>query len=124
MANLGEYKDSIQGGIRPILITSNNVSNQKSNFVNCIPLTSKYKCLPNHAYLTKNNENGLLVGSIALAEQERPLSKDDIIKYIGHLSDKQLKDVAKAYVIQRPFLAMAIEDDSFMNSKLFEHVCA
>ena len=59
---------SLQSGIRPVLIISNNKANEFSPVITIIPITSRLgkKKLPTHVYMT---QCGLSRPSIALAEQ-------------------------------------------------------
>lgn len=63
---------SIQGGLRPVVVISNNQANKFSPVVTVVPLSTKIKKkrnLPTHVFVPVNESNGLGVHSIALGEQ-------------------------------------------------------
>lgn len=80
----GEAGSSMQAGRRPVLIISNNKSNQFSKIINIIPITSKMSKakLPTHVLI---EECGLSKPNIALAEQITSINKDRLEKKIGSI---------------------------------------
>lgn len=89
MVDFGEAKGSIQSGLRPALIVSNNKANHFSPVVICVPLTSKIgkKPLPTHALIQPCQEdNNLIKTSVALCEQIITVTKDSIRCITGKLS--------------------------------------
>ena len=94
-ADLGGNSFSEQSGIRPILIVSNDMGNKYSPTVIIAPLTSKIKRtdLPVHIKLTKDNENGLELNSVALLEQIRVLDKKRLYFKIGSICKQDLEKV-------------------------------
>ncbi len=110
IADLGEYDGHKQGGVRPIIITSNNVYNLSSPTLNYIALTSQKKTSPVHVYLKKNEINGLNCDSVAIVEQEGTINKYSLRDRIGRLDEAELTMIAKAYVIQHPFLQLIMDD--------------
>jgi len=78
MANLGNFIDSVQGGIRPILIAQNNIGNEHATITWAIPLSSKLgKNMPMHIRIGK--ECGLERESEILIEQMRVITKRDLL---------------------------------------------
>ena len=101
--DLGETKEktSIQAGIRPAIIISNNKCNKFSPILLVAPLTSKIKRtdLPIHIELTKDIENGLELNSIALLEQIRAIDREKIFTKIGSICGKDLENINKGLEI-------------------------
>lgn len=98
-ADLGKQKGSIQEGVRPVLIISNNINNKFSPTVNILPITSK----------TKNNipvhvEVGITEGlphlSTVLIEQATTINKDQLIEYLGQCDARKMYEIEKAILIQ------------------------
>lgn len=83
LADLGATVGSEQGGIRPVLVTQNDVGNKHSPTLIVAPITSKQKkCLPTHIKI--GTECGLETPSIALFEQTRAIDKSRIKRQLGH----------------------------------------
>jgi mRNA interferase MazF len=85
---------------RPVVIVSNDVSNQFSGTVAVLPITSKNlkKIYPFEAMLPKGSGN-LPKNSKVKADQIRTLDKHRIIKRIGRLSDEDMIAVDSALKI-------------------------
>lgn len=99
-ANLGETKGSIQGKIRPFLVTSNWRCNKNSPVITGVALTSQLhkKTIPTHAVIS--TACGVSSESIALCEQVMPLNKSDLISKIGYCTKEEMIEVEKAIQIQ------------------------
>lgn len=101
--NLGDTqeKSSVQIGIRPALIISNDKCNEYSPILLVAPLTSKIKRtdLPTHIKLTKDKENGLDFNSVVLLEQIRAIDRTKILSKIGSICECDLKNVNKGLEI-------------------------
>ena len=83
---------------RPVIIITNDRANQYSPLVNVIPLTSKdKKGLPVHVNVYK--ECGIIEDSIALVEQERPINKESLIRKVGDIDFKTMKNIELAILI-------------------------
>lgn len=99
----GEFPDndgSIQSGYRPGIVIQNNIGNKYSPTLIALPLTSKIKNLDQatHILIESNNENGLKVNSMLLAEQIATIDKKKV-KKIGVISDRKLqKDIFKCFI--------------------------
>lgn len=101
-ANLGDVNStSVQNGIRPVLVISNDKGNKYSPTVIVAPLTSKIKRadLPIHTILTKDDDNGLELNSVVLLEQLRTLDKTQILYKIGKICKEDLHNVDNALKI-------------------------
>ena len=99
----GEFPEndgSLQSGSRPAIVIQNNIGNKFSPTLIVIPLTSKIKNLGQVTYLLikHNQENGLKVDSVLLAEQISTVNKNKV-KKIGHISDRNLqKDIFRCFI--------------------------
>ena len=71
-ADLGMFPTtSVQGGVRPVIVVSNNKANTYSSVITVVPLTSriyKKRYLPTHVFISKYDMTGIRKGSLALAE--------------------------------------------------------
>ena len=106
LANLGEVTSkngSLQGGIRPIVLVSNDLNNFHSSMISIVPLTtSKYKKkLPTHVEINTSNSK-IEKDSVALGEQIMVIPKNYIIKDtpLFTLSEDLLKKIDIAMMIQ------------------------
>lgn len=85
---------SLQTGLRPVIVVSNDTGNYFSSVVTVVPLTSKKKKeLPTHTTLHPNVINGLNKISIALAEQITTIPQDYLVRKIGCLNNKEINNV-------------------------------
>ena len=94
MADLPCTGTSIQTGLRPCVVISNNKANMYSPNVIVVPLTSKNKKpLPTHYTMQPTRLNGLKVASTALAEQIITLSKTMIKKVVGKVDEEHIDNI-------------------------------
>ena len=87
MADLGKATEgSLQSGIRPVLIVSNNKANQYSPIITVVPFTSRLSKhhLPTHVYMKKC---GLKRPSIAMAEQVTSINKEKLLNQLGTIKN-------------------------------------
>lgn len=92
---------SEQGGIRPVIVISNNTGNIYSPGVIVFPITSEIKklYLPTHCLIHRSEENGLKVDSMVLAEQIRIIDKSRLMKKLGHLDNiKEQGEIINSYM--------------------------
>ena len=77
-ADLGvQYHGSMQGGMRPVVVVSNNRANTHSTVITVVPLSTriyKKQSLPTHVFISACKAEGLEHHSIALCEQVTALS--------------------------------------------------
>lgn len=85
-----EGKGSVQCGLRPIIVVSNDIGNKLGNTVTIIPLTSRInkKPLPFHIYITKGT---LKMDSLALCEQIQTIAKEELGKFIGTIESNIIR---------------------------------
>lgn len=91
---------SEQVGWRPGLVFQNNVGNSFSPNIIALPLTSSIKKVgqPTHV-LVKASDNGLKKDSMVLCENPQRMSKENVGRYIGRLTDSTMREVAAANLL-------------------------
>ena len=93
MADLDPVIGSEQGGIRPVVIVSNDMNNRNSTTFTGVPVTSRpKKCMPTHIRL--RGIPGLPKDSIALTEQPKTLDEKRLGAYMGHAKERTMKKVS------------------------------
>ena len=94
-ADLGMFPTtSVQGGVRPVIVVSNNKANTYSSVITVVPLTSriyKKRYLPTHVFISKYDMTGIRKGSLALAEQVMSISTKCIIEKCGKSEQVELR---------------------------------
>jgi mRNA interferase MazF len=91
----GESETSLQSGMRPGIIISNNLNNQNSSTLTVLPITSKSKkMLPIHTFIQLEKE------SIILCEQIQTISKKNFIKFIRFVTEEELRRINICLKIQ------------------------
>lgn len=93
--DLGEGNGtSIQCGIRPALVISNNMCNKFSDIITIIPFTTQNKTkLPTHVVIHPNDYNGLSETSLAMCEQIISISKSQLLNKIGFLKAFEMNKI-------------------------------
>jgi len=101
LVNLPFTGNSIQGGgIRPMIIASNNLACRYSPVIHAIPLTSQTKkWIPTHVEISVA-DSGLIKNSIALVEQIQLLPKEIFETKISSCSDYIIDKLDCAIKIQ------------------------
>ncbi len=103
LANLGNKEGSIQWGVRPVIILSNDKNNYFSSVLTVVPLTtSKFKKrLPTHVDITQANSK-IEKDSIALCEQTRIILKEYILRDqpLFTLSDELMSQIEYGVMVQ------------------------
>lgn len=88
MVDLPLGNGSVQGGMRPAVVVSNDKGNKFSPVLIVIPLTSRVKKpMPTHHTIEPSILNGLSKTSIALAEQIITVGKDMVRNIVGTLEE-------------------------------------
>lgn len=99
-----DTSSSLQCGVRPVLVVSNDVANAHSPVVTVVPLTGqlrKKRSLPTHVLIPCSKRHGLTQPSVALAEQVTPMDKSKLVERRGHIKDHGIMArVTKALQIQ------------------------
>ena len=93
LADLGEHRGNIQGGVRPVINIQNNSGNFFGPTLIVVPLTTELKKLgqPTHCVLKK--QRGLNETSMSEAEQIVTINKCQVIKYLGRTSKKHMESI-------------------------------
>ena len=100
--DLGKGNGSIQGGLRPCVVTTNDMANKFSPVIQVAPITSSMtkRKLPTHVNV-KQGEAGLSKDSTILLEQNMPVNKTQIRSYIGTIADREVeRQINQAIKIQ------------------------
>lgn len=98
MVNLGMGFESVQGGIRPCIVVSNNTGNYYSSILMIAPVTTQQKNkLPTHVKVDTNT--GLPRKSTALYEQIFVVSKSQLRDKVGHKDMTRQDDKAIAIAL-------------------------
>jgi mRNA interferase MazF len=90
-ANLNPAKGSEQGGFRPVVILSGNLLNTYLPVVITVPLITKVKKYKGNPILQPTGSNGLKCESEILIFHIRSISKDRLVKKIGHITTEELQ---------------------------------
>lgn len=105
--DLPNNEKSIQSGKRPCVIVSNNKANVYAPVIHVVPLTTRLKrVLPTHTIL---NNNHLPEVSIAMAEQELLVNKDQLLAKIGKCSKDEITKINKSIIIQNGLMGFVKE---------------
>ena len=103
-ADMGvQYQGSIQGGMRPVVVVSNNMANKHSSVITIVPLSSqisKKRNLPTHVFVSAYRSQGLDQHSIALCEQVTAIDYARIIENIGKVDPETLARITEAVQVQ------------------------
>ncbi|MGL5765297.1 MAG: type II toxin-antitoxin system PemK/MazF family toxin [Sarcina sp.] len=98
--NFGTGKGSEQGGLRPVVIVSNDTGNKFSPTVIVAVITSQSKNgLPTHVSINEYSEIGLKAPSKILTEQQRTIDKKFLGDYIGRIAEGTTKELNKALAV-------------------------
>ncbi len=104
IADLGRIPDtSIQSGIRPVVVISNDKANTYSPVLTVVPVTSKIhkkRYLPTHVILTYKDATGIGRYSLALAEQVTSIAVSSVGKKIGKVRPEALGRIIRAVEVQ------------------------
>lgn len=98
-ADLSPVVGSEQGGLRPVLIVSNDIGNRHAPIVIAAAITSRIykKRLPTQVLL--DTSCGLHKESMVECEQLRTLDKRRLKQCMGEINNKEMYEVTKAIAI-------------------------
>lgn len=87
--DLGQHANSsVQSGVRPCIVMSNNVNNKYSTTICVCPFSGKIKENPVHVKVKPSDVNGyFLKDSDCLAEQITTVDKRQIVSKVGHIPE-------------------------------------
>lgn len=112
--------EHIQSGVRPAVIIQNNIGNYFSPTIQVVPLTSKRSKskLPTHVNIPATVA-GLSKDSIAQCEGARPVSKSDILGFIGVMPNSYMEMISKAIIVSTPLIQyLSIESLTVVHNSL------
>ncbi|MBD2361944.1 type II toxin-antitoxin system PemK/MazF family toxin [Anabaena minutissima FACHB-250] len=97
LCDLNPVVGTEQAGIRPVVIVQIDQANAVSPHTIIAPLTSKIRraLLPSHVFIPAG-VGGLNQDSVILCEQIRVIDKSRIIRFIGHLDENYIEQLALA----------------------------
>jgi mRNA interferase MazF len=97
VVDLPDVGGSVQHGVRPCVVISNDVGNHYSPVVMVSPLTTRKtkRKLPTHVYIKKDEDN-IEQDSIALIEQVCTVPKSNIRNFMAHLHESKMQEVDAA----------------------------
>ena len=86
---------SIQQKKRPYVIVSNELGTKNSTIITIMPLTHiiKKTYMPVHECLDVESDNGLEVYSMILGEQPQTIDKQEVIRKLGTVTNKNQKNM-------------------------------
>lgn len=99
----GQNQGSMQGGLRPVVVVSNNMANKHSTVITVVPLSTKInkkRTLPTHVFVSAYKSEGLEQRSIALCEQVTALDYGRIIENMGKVDKDTLARITEAVQVQ------------------------
>lgn len=102
--DLGQHvNSSVQSGLRPCIVMSNNVNNKYSTTLCVCPFSGKIKENPVHVRVKPSDVKGyFLKDSDCLAEQITTVDKRQIVSKVGHIPEDSevMRAINKALCIQ------------------------
>jgi len=94
--NLGKGDESVQQGLRPCIVVSNNVGNYFGGTVIVAPLTSRVKPLRVHPEIKGVRGKD----SIVLTEQLRTVNKNSLGDFVREATEVEIEDLNTAIRIE------------------------
>ncbi len=98
--NLNPVKGSETGKVRPCVVVTNDVYNQRVPVIQVVPITSwneKKSQIQTNVFLIPSKLNGLIKKSLADCLQTRPIDYQyRLVKIRGQLSDNKLIEIDRA----------------------------
>ncbi len=111
--DLGQHpKSSVQSGVRPCIVVSNNKNNWFANVLNVLPFSAQLKDNPVHVRIRPNDVNGYCEKeSDCLTEQIVTIDKSKVIIKAGHIpkDTEVMKSINKAICVQLDLRVKDIE---------------
>ena len=88
--DFGENEGSIQCGYRPVVVLQADNFNAKAPTIMVAAVTTAIRktFLPTHILI--EDKYGLSEPSMIMLEQQRTVSKEDLVNYIGHIDDNNV----------------------------------
>jgi mRNA interferase MazF len=91
-------RGSEQSGMRPALVVQTDAGNLNPHYPNTmvVAVSTKGRPVPFHVLIEPSDQNGLNVSSFAKCEQVLTISKERLVRLLGHLDEDCLKLVANS----------------------------
>jgi mRNA interferase MazF len=91
-------RGSEQSGMRPAVVVQTDAANLNPRYPNTIVVTvsTKGRPVPFHVLIEPSDQNGLKEISFAKCEQVLTISKERLVRRVGHLDEERLKLVANS----------------------------
>ena len=107
MCDLGMKNTSIQRGMRPCVVVSNDKANFFSNVIMAVPLTTKIdRCYPTQVVIEPSEDNNMKNKSLVLCEQIVPINKKEQVQFvIGRVTKEEMDLIDKAMMIALGFFS-------------------
>ena len=97
LVDLGNHCGSEQGGFRPVVVIQNDIGNKYAPTLIVAPITSRtWKKANQPTHFALVGVDNLVSPSVVLTEQILTIDKSRVIKFIGRISDEQMRSVDKA----------------------------
>ena len=101
--NLDPTQGSETGKIRPCIIVTNNVYNERVPVIQVVPITgwsAKKNRIKTNVELIPSQENGLLKKSVADCLLTRPIDhRHRLARVLGKLSDSKMQEINQALLV-------------------------
>ena len=95
-ADLNPTKGDELGGIKPVLILQNNISNIDSKTTIVAPITTlKDNELKEYTHIAIRQFDKIRANSVVMLEQVRVIDKNRLKGYVGLLEEEQMNEVNK-----------------------------
>ncbi len=105
LADLGANVGSEQSGCRPVLVLQNDVGNHFAPTLIVAPITSRYwKKVGQPTHYMIEGVRSLASPSVLLAEQLITIDKSRVQKYLGRVTDWQMRGIDRAVKVSLGFL--------------------
>lgn len=98
-ARLEKKAGSVQYGLRPVLVLQNNKGNRFSTTTIVAAITSRNRSLYQQTHVLLSDEYGLKKKSMVLLEQIMTVEKGQLEKYVGRVSDADMKRIDRAVLV-------------------------
>ena len=85
---------------RPALVVSNNINNAHSPIVSISPITSNVTRIYSFEVEIPQGKGGLRTRSKVMVNQTRAVDKIRLVKSLGHLPEKMMAEVNRAFMRQ------------------------
>lgn len=100
LADLDPVRGSEQRGVRPAVVVSNEDYNQRMRNVTVLPLTTAERPPYPAEMVLPSGAGGQQRDSVVLAHQIRTISKERIVRFLGHVTDARLQHLIRQAMVE------------------------